>query len=209
MREELFKKLDEFIWLNKAFPSSIGEFCKQSEISPQDFRKEFEDEDVFYSSILIESFEAAYKNMETEAAENEYEEREKSLALFFNLVHEFSKFPYFFRLIGKMENTKKYLPLWRKFNKLFVEKTAFFQKDTNINWVKDKLPNSITSEMNGLLFAWNYVFRVWLADKTEKKEKTDAAIEKVIHLYFDFSNTQHLQQLIDFGKFAFTTKVAW
>jgi hypothetical protein len=98
---------------------------------------------------------------------------------------------------------------WREFNLAFVENTNRLQTDDRITWVKNKLPNKLTKEVNGLLLAWNYVYRVWLADTSSDNAKTDAAIEKTIHLYFDFANTDQFEKIIDFGKFVVGTKVSW
>lgn len=208
-QSKIFEAYANAFWLEGKNPESIGAFCKASKIKPEDFRAHFESFDeiqlAFPKFILDQSIE----RLEADETFPEYTSREKALAFFFTLIEEFSKYKSYFKIQASNRNPLDQLKHWREFNLAFVENTNRLQTDDRITWVKNKLPNKLTKEMNGLLLAWNYVYRVWLADTTADNAKTDAAIEKTIHLYFDFANTDQFEKILDFGKFVVGTKVSW
>ncbi len=208
-KAKIFEAYAYSYWLNGKNPESIGAFCKESKIKPEDFRTNFESFDEIQLAFPKFVLDQAVERLAADESFPEYSSREKALAFFFTLVEEFSKYKSYFKQISSSRNSMEQIKNWRQFNLAFVENTNYLQTDDKINWLKNKLPNKLTKEANGLLLAWNYVFRVWLADESEDNAKTDAAIEKTIHLYFDFAHTDHFEKIIDFGKFVAGTKVRW
>ncbi len=59
----------------------------------------------------------------------------------------------------------------------------------------------------GYKLIFTYIFRVWLKDESLEFSTTDAAIEKAINLSFDLLGSNQFDSILDFGKFAFKTKV--
>ncbi len=211
-KEKVFKAYANYVWANGQAPESIQAFCNVAEIELMEFKVAFQSLENIKKQLLAHVFESVWNRVEKATLDNEYSPREECLALFFMLIEGFTDYRDYLKASYKIADPtalKTAFTDWRSFNHLFVEKTANFQTDDRLNWLRDKLPSAITQEVNSLLMAWNYVFRVWLADETEDFATTDAAIEKVIHLYFDLASTKQLEQLLDFGKFVAATKVTW
>ncbi len=206
-KSTVFKTYTEFVWLNNREPNSIAEFCTYAKIDPVEFKVAFQQLKGIKQQLLTTVFEDVWERVEKAAEENEYSPREKCLALFFTLIEGLSEYRDYLQTSYSLKEVGALVEDWRPFNKLFVSKTQYFQQNDRINWLREKLPNKLTDEINSLLLGWNYVFRVWLADESEDKATTDAAIEKTIHLYFDLSENKQFEKVIDFGKFIATTKV--
>jgi len=206
-KSTVFKHYTEFVWLNNRAPQSIAEFCTYASIDPIEFKVAFQQLKTIPQQLLSNVFEEVWEKVEKAAEENEYSSREKCLALFFTLVEGFSPYRNYLKAAYSAKELGALIEDWRPFNRLFVSKTQYFQQNDRINWLRDKLPGKLTDEINSLLMGWNYVFRVWLADESEEQSVTDAAIEKTVHLYFDLSENQQFEKLLDFGKFMATTKV--
>ena len=206
-KSTVFKHYTEFVWLNNRAPQSIAEFCTYASIDPIEFKVAFQQLKTIPQQLLSSVFEEVWQKVEKAAEENEYSSREKCLALFFTLVEGFSPYRNYLKTAYSVKELGALIEDWRPFNRLFVSKTQYFQQNDRINWLRDKLPGKLTDEINSLLMGWNYVFRVWLADESEEQAVTDAAIEKTVHLYFDLSENQQFEKVLDFGKFMATTKV--
>lgn len=206
-KKAIFKTYADYVWLYNKEPESIIDFCQFASILPEEFTAHFDGVEPVKKNLLVATFESALARVEEAAKSNDYSNRERCLALFFTLIEEFQDYKKYLANRYTLKNTAKVLEEWRPFNQLFVEKTSNLNPDGRIQWLRDKLPSKLTAEMNGLLMGWNYVFRVWLADETEEQTSTDAAIEKTVHLYFDFASTSQLDQLVDFGKFLMSTKL--
>jgi hypothetical protein len=206
-KSSIYEQFATYCWVNNKQPESIAAFCDFAKIEHTTFTEHFSSFDQLRSCLLIETLEKVWDNVEATATQHEYSGREKALALFFTLAEKFGPYKRYFQTLYPLKQTPAFVQDWRGFNQQFVRHTQYLNPDERMQWLRDKLPNTITNEANGLLIAWNYVFRVWLADESEDQATTDAAIEKTIHLYFDFANTDKLEQLMDFGKFIFSTKV--
>lgn len=206
-KSSIYDQFANFCWVHNKQPDSIASFCEFAQIEHTVFTEHFSSFDQLRRDLLTEILESVWENVEETAAQHDYTGREKALALFFTLVEKFGPYKRYFRAVYPLKQTPAFLQDWRGFNQNFVRHTQYLNPDERLQWLRDKLPNTVTTEANGLLVAWNYVFRVWLADETEAQATTDAAIEKTIHLYFDFANTDKLEQIMDFGKFIFSTKV--
>lgn len=206
-KTSVYTAFAEYYWLNNREPESIAVFCEAAGIEPAVFKTKFINFSNLKKQLLTDTFHDAWLKVEATAEEHEYSNREKALALFFTLIEAFSPYKNYFKQVYGFKEVQATLSDWRAFNHVFVEKTAFLNTDERLQWLREKLPSKLTNEMNGLLIAWNYVFRVWMADESEEQATTDAAIEKTIHLYFDFANTDQLEKVLDFGKFVFSTKV--
>jgi hypothetical protein len=206
-KKAIFRTYADYVWLYNKEPESIAEFCNFASIATEDFTQHFDGVTSLKKTLLTNVFESAYERVLIASEENEYSNRERCLALFFTLIEEFQAYKKYLAQRYQLKNTPSTMEEWRPFNQLFVEKTRNLNTDSRVNWLRDKLPGKITSEVNGILVGWNYVFRVWLADDTEEQTTTDAAIEKTVHLYFDFATTNQMEQLLDFGKFLMSTKL--
>lgn len=204
----IFKAYADYCWLNNSEPASIRVFCEELNLDSIAFKTRFQDFSKVRKMLLEKVLNDSIAATEAASEEHEYSSREKTLALFFSLVEHFAPFKPYLNSTYSFKNAKQYIEDWRLFNQTFVAHTKDFLEDEKLVWLRDKLPGKVTKEVNALLLGWNYVFRVYLADDTEDNTRTDAAIEKTVHMYFDFAHTNHLEQLVDFGKFVFSTKVS-
>ena len=64
--------------------------------------------------------------------------------------------------------------------------------------------NQIYNEALWLHFM--FVLRFWLHDKSKMFDKTDEAIEKSTHLFFDLVGNSPLDAMLEFGKFLYQNR---
>jgi hypothetical protein len=133
---------------------------------------------------------------------NEYSGREKLLAFYFTLLEVLKPKRSFVNF--SLSEVKK-PELMPAFLKGFREKYTDFVKDL-IRESIDKgeivdrpLVGSRYDE--GLWVQFLFILNFWLRDRSLKFEKTDAAIEKSVHLSFDLMGRSFVDSFVDLGKF--------
>jgi AcrR family transcriptional regulator len=206
--EKIINAFIEFQLLNGRKPHSVLELTKKLKTEESSFYEHFSSLDKITQEIPVLALKTALKRIETDDNFQEFTGREKLLGLFFTLFEELqhTRSYYLFNYKNFQDvrsQSKDWKPFLSDLDLKIDEILAEAKKDDEI---KDR---ALIGEhySKGFKLVFTYLFRVWVNDDSEGFSTTDAAIEKTINLSFDMLQSNQLDALIDFGKFAFKTKV--
>lgn len=206
--EKIIQGYIEFELLNGRAPYSPLELAKKLKIDESVFYQHFSSLVQVQQAIPLSLINKTLEVMDQDPNYAGFSSREKLLSLFFTLFEQFQ--PQRSYLVLKYsdfkdipKNMKDWGPFMERLN-LRVENILSEAKDNSE--VKER-PFIGAHYSKGYKVVFTYLFRVWLKDDSPEFSTTDAAIEKTVNLSFDMLGSTPLDSLLDFGKFAFKTKV--
>ena len=206
--EKIIKGYIEFQLLNGRKPHSVLELTKKLKIEESVFYSHFSSMEKISERIPVLALENSLKRIETDESFGEFTAREKLLGLFFTLFEELTvnRSYYLFNYTNIQEissKSKDWKPFLDELNTVIDE---ILSQAKQFEEIKDR-PLIGDHYSKGFKLVFTYLFRVWIKDDSEGFATTDAAIEKTVNLSFDMLQSNQLDALIDFGRFAFKTKV--
>lgn len=207
-REKIIKGYIEFELLNGRVPNSVFELTNRLELEEPVFYKYFGSLDVLRSAILSDFLSTTTDLMDEDPNYATFTAREKLLALFYTLFEQLQQQrSYLLMKYSDIKKTPENSKDWKEFMKLLIARADLILSEAKMqNEIQDRpVIGSHYGKGSPLIFA--YLFRVWIKDDSTEFATTDAAIEKAVNLSFDMLGSSPLDSLIDFGKFAFKTKV--
>jgi hypothetical protein len=207
-KAKITKAYMEFELMEGRAPHSVFELCKKIKIEEEAFYKLFSSLTSVQEEILAEFLTRTQEIVDKDLEYPNYNAREKTLAIFFTLFAQFEKSrSYFLAKYSSLKDAPKQFKEWDAFmNTLDYQLECILQEAKQSSEVIDR-PYIGAHYSKGFKLVFTYVFRVWINDTSEGFTTTDAAIEKSVNLSFDMLGTSPLDSLIDFGKFAFKTKI--
>lgn len=207
-REKIIKGYIEFELLNGRAPNSVFELTKQLKLEEPVFYKQFGSLETLRSSIVSEFISGATQLLDEDPNYAAFSAREKLLALFFTLFEQLQQQrSYLLMKYGDIKKAPETSKDWKDFVRLLIERTDSILSEAKMQEEIQDRPIIGNHYAKGYQFVFAYLFRVWIKDDSAEFATTDAAIEKTVNLSFDMLGTSPLDSLIDFGKFAFKTKV--
>jgi AcrR family transcriptional regulator len=207
-REKIMQGYIEFELLNGRTPNSVFELTKKLKLEESVFYKYFGSLEALRKSIVSEFINKTTATLDTDPAYDAFTAREKLLALFFTLFEQFQlQRSYLLAKYGDIKKTPETSKDWNEFMKLLVDRVDIILSEAKLQEEIKNRPVIGNHYGKGFPIVFAYLFRVWIKDDSPEFETTDAAIEKAVNLSFDMLGTTPLDSLIDFGKFAFKTKV--
>lgn len=189
-------------------PPSIYKFTKTLKIDEGDFYEHFTSFTALRSAFWVEIFDKTLEDLYSQEVYKTYSAREKLLAFSFTWIEELKKNrSYLLVLYDRNEPISKLPPpevgefkeKFKEFVKMILaegEETEEIAKRTLITGRYDE----------GVWLQVWFIFRFWIKDTSTSFEKTDAAIEKSVHLAFDLMGKNALDSIVDFTKFLFQNK---
>lgn len=206
--EKIAQGYIEFQLLNGRKPNSVLELTKKLKISEEEFYKHFPTLEKIAQKIPLHALATAIKRLENDPDFSDFSAREKLLGVFFTLFEELNKqrsyYLFNYTDIQKIgSQAKDWKPFLSELDLVIDQILSDAKKEDEI---KDR-PLIGEHYSKGFKLVFTYLFRVWLKDESEGFSTTDAAIEKTVNLSFDMLQSNQLDALIDFAKFAFKTKV--
>lgn len=188
---------------NNRPPASPYELAKFAESKEEDFYEEFGNLNALAANIWKGFFEDTKNQIQADPQYQSFSVREKLLAFFYTWLENIKKYRSF---ISLMTEGKK---MWEQKEQFASFKTAFQEyaqellnealetgEAENRNFLNNAYPTLLWADVM-------YILRFWLKDTSKNFEQTDAAVEKVINLFFDIIGKTFLDTLFDFAKFAF------
>jgi len=150
---------------------------------------------------------ATIARLDDSADYKEYNSRERLLAFYFTLIEELQKDRSYthFRL-SKLKSDWQLPHCLKSMDDAFtvyVKQLIEFGQNNNEIQARPIIDKVYDKGFRAQLL---YVMRIWHKDESEDGSKTDAAIEKSVHLAFDLLAKGALDSLIDFAKFAYQNK---
>lgn len=206
--EKITKGYIEFQLLNGRKPHSVLELAKKLKIEESAFYVHFPSLEKIAQTIPLNALHKAFSRLDEDDQYTEFSAREKLLGLFFTLFEELSaNRSYYLFNYTDIKNVTHQGRDWKMFlTELDNRINEILQEAKQQDEIKDRM---FIGEhySKGFKLAFTYLFRVWVKDDSEGFATTDAAIEKTVNLSFDMLQSNQFDALLDFGKFAFKTKV--
>lgn len=207
-REKIIKGYIEFELLNGRSPNSVFELTHKLGLEEASFYQCFGSLDALRCAIVTEFLKDTIATLDQDENYTTFSAREKLLALFFTLFEQFQAQRSY--LLAKYSDIKKAPENsrdWQDFMKLLTERVDAILSEAKVREEIQDRPVIGQHYGKGYPLVFVYLFRVWVKDDSPEFATTDAAIEKTVNLTFDMLGKSPLDSLIDFGKFAFKTKV--
>lgn len=187
-------------------PPSVFAFAKQLKSNEAAFYTHFNSFTILEQSIWSDWFKETISVIEKDSAYADYSVREKLLAFYFTWLESLkANRSYVLKQFEALHNTEinpSFLGSLKQEFKRFADELIIEGKDTSE--VAER-PFSKQYE-KGFWLHFMFVMRFWVKDDSKDFEKTDAAIEKSVHLAFDLVAKGPLDSMIDFAKFLFQNR---
>lgn len=187
-------------------PASVFAFAKAQKATEADFYNHFNSFSVLEQSIWAEWMEATVKTLHADDAYTNFTVREKWLAFCFTWLETIrSQRSYVLQSFGTVIKTDLQPAFLRGLRAVFgrhVSEVLVEGKDTGE--VAERPFSSQYSKAFWIHFL--FITRFWVNDDSKDFEKTDAAVEKSVHLAFDLVGKGALDSMLDFGKFLFQNR---
>lgn len=198
----------EYVLEHDREPASVYKFCKESEITEQDFyavagsfpglRKEI------WNRLFANAHEVAAKSDGFQDASA----KDKMLTLLYTFfeVLTANRSYVLFTLDKKDQSLKSLQELagLRKHIKAFAKDLIDETNDEKTLTIL-KHPAVLFSE--GAWVQFLFILKYWMDDNSPNFEKTDVMIEKTVRVIFDVFESTPLESIVDFGKFLWKEKM--
>lgn len=207
-RERIIKSYIEFELLNGRAPNSVFELTKKLKIEEQEFYTVFGSFEQVKKEIVTSFIDDTIALLDADPEYPSFSAREKLLALFYTLFERFrTQRSYLLMKYGDIKKAPESGKDWKKFMELLQGRVDVILAEARVSdEIKDR-PYIADHYVKGYKLVFTYLFRVWIKDESLEFSTTDAAIEKAVNTSFNMLGTSPLDSLLDFGKFAFKTKV--
>ncbi len=189
-------------------PPSIYVFAKALKIDEGDFYDHFTSFSALRSAFWVEIFDKTLEDLYAQEVYQTYSAREKLLAFFFTWIEELKRNRSYLLVLYDSDEPASKLPPPEvgEFKERFKEfvKVILAEGEETEEIAKRPLVTGRYDE--GVWLQVWFIFRFWIKDTSTSFEKTDAAIEKSVHLAFDLMGKNALDSIVDFAKFLFQHK---
>lgn len=189
-------------------PVSVYKFAQSLQMSEQEFYTYYTSFQGVKGGVWESIFEHTLTDMFAQEAYAHYSPKEKLLSFYFTWIEELKKNrSYLLALYEKQPDFKKVTPQevqpfkrhFTAFAKTLVQEGKETEQIVYRKYVSDKYPEALWLETL-------FIFQFWLKDTSPGFERTDAAIEKSVNLFFDVVGRNAVDSLFDFAKFLYQTK---
>jgi len=202
LRAKILESFIDSVSMNGKAPASVYAFCKEREISEEDFYKHFSNFSALEKSIWSDLFTKVISVIESDPVFEEYNTREKYLAYCFTLIEHLKKNLSFYRISSSERSLRNAL----NHPSIKSQKSAqsFFEGLVQLGIENDEIQTpGLLQKPVSKLFQFHNLFVVgyFLKDESEGFNDTDQAIEKSVRLLFDAIENSLLDSAIDFTKF--------
>jgi len=189
-------------------PPSVYQFARTINIQEKDFYEYFTSFGALKAAIWEETFDSTLEHLHAQDIYPGYSAREKLLAFFFTWIEELKKNrSYLLALYDRTERKSKLPPPEvEQFKEKFKEYAKLILAEGEETEEVAKRPWITNHYREGLWLQVWFIFQFWIKDTSTSFEKTDAAIEKSVHLAFDLMGKNAVDSIVDFGKFLFQNK---
>jgi len=187
-------------------PASVYSFAKMQKMQEAEFYAHFASFDELEAVIWKSDLQEAISTVKDQDLWKGYSAREKMLAFFFTYVEI-------------LKGRRSFLVQTLKYG----QPMDVFQRQTPMKGLKSEFKTFCTEILeegikqgelrdrkglsgrysDALWIQFRFILDFWIKDNSPSFEKTDAAIEKSMHLSFDLFGSNPLDSMLDFGKFLF------
>lgn len=191
---------------NNRAPASPYELAKFIQVSEELFYEVYGNINALAGHIWEGFFEDTKNQIQADEQYQTFSVREKLLAFYYTWLENLRSYRSFICLVAESKKIWKNKEQFASFKTNFQ---AFAQELLNeaLETGEAENRNLLNSTYPTLLWADTmYILKFWIKDTSKGFEQTDAAVEKVINLFFDIVGKTFLDSLFDFAKFAFQNR---
>lgn len=208
VKGKILNSYRDYILTNGHEPPSIYAFCKELEISEDEFYEHFNSFEQISDAIWSDLFNQVVQKVEEEKEFSEYAVREKLLSFYYEFFIQMKKYRSYAMItigdgLANLGGTPSGFGEMKKEFKTWIKE--LIEEGMRLGQIADR---SKLTEAYDTLFWFQFLFLLnfWKRDKSVGFEKTDAAVEKSVVLTFDLIEKNALDSAFDFGKFIFQNK---
>lgn len=205
MRDQFMQQYVVYTLEHNKTPESVYGFAKSMGVSEVEFYEHFSGLEALESTLFSEWFSQSFQQCADSSTWSTYTVREKVLAVFYTFLEHLKQYRSFILFLKKRDAR-----LWTQcpdyltgLRAVFTEKMKPVLNDgieTGELEARKYLDNKYA---DGLWLNLLFVLKFWIDDRSTGFEKTDAAIEKSVHLAMDLMGKSALDAALDFGRFLF------
>ncbi len=183
-------------------PASVYVFAKKLKMDESKFYSHFTSFDALENGITAHFFESVIEALQNDEVYLEYSAREKYMAFLYAWVEKARENRSFLTFLDTQEKLPKPTPDYFKELKKAFHVWADTLVREGIDKQEVKFRQVLTDRYaDGMFLQFIFLHRFWLKDSSPDFEKTDAAIEKSVHLAFDLMSQSAFDSAIDLAKF--------
>lgn len=203
----IIKEYLQFVLEQGEQPASVYKFSKIIGLTENDFYQHFNSFMALEKHIWRNFFEETLSRIESEEIYLQYTVREKLLAFYFTLVEVLktnrSFVMYSLKDYKKSDINPEVLKSLKTQFVYFIHELLNEGKET-----AEIVDRPIISDryQEALWLQFMFILNFWRNDDSLKFEKTDAAIEKSVHLSFDLMGKSPIDTMVDFAKFIYQNR---
>jgi len=195
-----------YVLLHGKKPSSVFAFCHENGIDEGVFYQEYTSFEHIEEDVWKGLLSNTVDTLKSDEQYQDFTAREKALAFYFTFFQEAlnnrSFIQYSMPKDWKQWATTRNNPLHavREIYQSFAEPLLIQGMESGEIASRNKLNNQYEKIM---WLQFQFLLHFWMNDNSKGFEKTDAAIEKAVNVWFDLIERGALESAIDFGKFIF------
>lgn len=205
--ELIIKEYLKYVLEQGEQPASVYKFSKTIGLTENEFYQFFNSFNALEKHIWRNFFEETLKRIESEEIYLQYSVREKLLAFYFTLMEVLktnrSFVMYSLKNYPKTDLNPEVLKSLKTQFIYFIHELLNEGKETdeivNRPFISDRYQEA-------LWLQFMFILNFWRNDDSLKFEKTDAAIEKSVHLSFDLMGKSPIDTMVDFAKFIYQNR---
>lgn len=199
----------EYVLEHERIPGTVYRFCKDNDITEEQFYEFFGSFKGLQKEIWNLFFENTMGLIESSPEYESFTNREKLLTFYFTFFEMLTanRSYILFSLPGNesmMKNLEQLKGLRRRIKGFAGDLVRNANEEKQLKVLKQ--PEAIFSEAAWVQFL--FLLKFWIDDNSPKFESTDVAIEKSVNTVFDLFDNTPLERVLDFGKFLWKEKMA-
>ncbi len=205
-KQDVIDQFANYVVSKKEYPD-LANMIKEMKVKKKEFTELFNSIESIKDSFWLNVFEETMKTLLESPEYYEYTVRDKMLSFYFTLIQFLTDYRDY--IIFEFENSPLFKVTPSEFSKLKKVfnnySDSLLEEGKNTGEIASR--PLIESKLTKILWAkLVFIIKFWIKDKSEDYIKTDAAIEKSVHLAFDILGRNIADSLFDFGKFLIQSK---
>lgn len=201
-QDELLVLFKEQIRNSGRRPRSLVNFCEMQNINIQQTRKIYRTLTALEKAVWLHWFNETLSVLERSEEYKQYSARERLLSFYYSWTDTIKPFRPYLKsapaLPQLFSGVDWFLADIRSAFLKYAKEIVQFAASNEEIMLRPVFRNYYENALwQQFLFVMNY----WLNDKSNEQAKTDEAIERVVHLFFDLAGRNQLDSIFDFGKF--------
>lgn len=206
-KEKIVAGFKLYVLENGTVPPSVFQLAKSLKITEEEFYNYFTSFQAVKSAIWVDLFDATLEDLYQQEIYPEYSAREKLLGFLFTWMEALKKNRSYLLTLYQTPTFPKLAPAEvREFKSKFKDYISGIVEEGKETEEIVKRPFIASRYDDGLWLQVWFIFHFWLKDSSLAFEKTDALIEKSVHLAFDLMGKSTLDTMADFAKFLYQNK---